>query len=102
MTQRFRNREDAGRQLAAKVRAYKERVEIFVLGLARGGMVVAYEVAKELEAPLDVFLVRKLGVPVGIGPHPLSKTGKSFSLMTGLPQGPRCRPPSRPSKREAG
>lgn len=63
MMQTFQNRRDAGRQLAAKLKAYKNHVGIFVFGLARGGMVVAYEVAKELEAPLDVFLVRKLGVP---------------------------------------
>lgn len=60
---RFRNRTDAGRQLAAQLTKYGGRAEVIVLGLPRGGIPVAYEVAKRLEAPLDVFLVRKLGVP---------------------------------------
>jgi predicted phosphoribosyltransferase len=60
---RFRNRSEAGRQLAAKLAAYAKRPEVIVLALPRGGVPVAYEVAQALEAPLDVFLVRKLGVP---------------------------------------
>jgi putative phosphoribosyl transferase len=59
----FRDRADAGRQLAARLRRYADRPDVLVLGLPRGGVPVAYEVAKELKAPLDVFLVRKLGVP---------------------------------------
>ncbi|MEA2528884.1 MAG: hypothetical protein QOG89_528 [Thermomicrobiales bacterium] len=59
----FRDRYDAGRQLAAKLTAYANREDVIVLGLPRGGVPVAYEVAKALNAPLDVFLVRKLGVP---------------------------------------
>jgi putative phosphoribosyl transferase len=59
----FRDRADAGRQLAAKLTRYADREEVLVLALPRGGVPVAYEVAKELKAPLDVFLVRKLGVP---------------------------------------
>jgi putative phosphoribosyl transferase len=61
--QRFLNREDAGRQLAARLDAYKNRPDVVVLGLPRGGVPVAYEVARHLAAPLDVFVVRKLGLP---------------------------------------
>ena len=59
----FRDRTDAGRQLAARLTRYAERTDVLVLALPRGGVPVAYEVAKALKAPLDVFLVRKLGVP---------------------------------------
>jgi len=59
----FRNRADAGRQLAAKLIAYADDPTVMVLGLPRGGVPVAYEVAVALRAPLDVFVVRKLGVP---------------------------------------
>jgi len=61
--QRFRNRQDAGRQLAASLDAYRNRPDVVVLGLPRGGVPVAYEVAQHLTAPLDVFVVRKLGLP---------------------------------------
>jgi len=61
--QRFRNRTDAGRQLAEKLAAYANRPGVLVLALPRGGVPVGFEVAQELGAPLDVFLVRKLGVP---------------------------------------
>jgi predicted phosphoribosyltransferase len=61
--QRFRNRTDAGRQLAEKLSAYADRTDVLVLALPRGGVPVGYEVARALGAPLDVFLVRKLGVP---------------------------------------
>ena len=60
---RFRNRADAGRALAAELGAHAGRDDVLVLGLARGGVPVAAEVAQALGAPLDVFLVRKLGVP---------------------------------------
>lgn len=60
---RFRNRSDAGRQLAAQLSAFAHRNDVIVLALPRGGVPVASEVARELDAPLDVFLVRKLGVP---------------------------------------
>jgi putative phosphoribosyl transferase len=60
---RFRNRSDAGRQLAAQLSAFAHRNDVIVLALPRGGVPVASEVAGELDAPLDVFLVRKLGVP---------------------------------------
>ena len=63
MTLPFRDRRDAGRQLAAKLIAYANQPDVIVLGLPRGGVPVAAEVAEALGAPLDVFLVRKLGVP---------------------------------------
>src|SRR5438445_2816572 len=59
----FHNRTHAGRVLAGRLSAYAGRPNVLVLGLPRGGVPVAYEVATELGAPLDVFLVRKLGVP---------------------------------------
>src|SRR5947207_4417826 len=59
----FRDRLDAGRQLAAKLTRYAGRDDVIVLALPRGGVPVGYEVAEALGAPLDVFLVRKLGVP---------------------------------------
>src|SRR6267143_1430963 len=60
---RFRDRREAGRLLAAKLAAYANRPDVIVLALPRGGVPVAFEVASALGAPLDVFLVRKLGVP---------------------------------------
>jgi predicted phosphoribosyltransferase len=60
---RFHNRVEAGRQLGARLIAYAGRSDVIVLGLPRGGIPVAREVAARLTAPLDVFLVRKLGVP---------------------------------------
>src|SRR6266516_2632446 len=59
----FQDRTDAGRELAAKLTAYADRPDVLVLALPRGGVPVASEVARALPAPLDVFLVRKLGVP---------------------------------------
>lgn len=59
----FRDRHDAGRQLAARLVAYANRPDVIVLGLPRGGIPVAAEVAEALGVPLDAFLVRKLGVP---------------------------------------
>src|ERR1700716_2492802 len=59
----YRDRREAGRQLAAKLAAYAGRPDVIVLALPRGGVPVAYEVARALGAPLDVYLVRKLGVP---------------------------------------
>jgi putative phosphoribosyl transferase len=60
---RFRNRPDAGRQLAAQLERFANRPDVIVLGLPRGGVPVAYEISVLLHVPLDVFLVRKLGVP---------------------------------------
>jgi putative phosphoribosyl transferase len=59
----FHDRHDAGRQLAAHLDPYAGRSDVIVLALPRGGVPVGYEVARALGAPLDVFLVRKLGVP---------------------------------------
>jgi len=59
----FRDRRDAGRKLAQKLSAYAKRSDAIVLALPRGGVPVAYEVALALNAPLDIFIVRKLGVP---------------------------------------
>jgi predicted phosphoribosyltransferase len=59
----FRDRSDAGRQLAGKLTRFRGDPSVVVLALPRGGVPVAFEVAEALEAPLDVFLVRKLGVP---------------------------------------
>jgi putative phosphoribosyl transferase len=60
---RFRDRLDAGGQLAAKLSAHAHRPDVLVLGLPRGGVPVAYEVARALDVPLDILVVRKLGVP---------------------------------------
>jgi putative phosphoribosyl transferase len=59
----FRDRRHAGQILAQRLAQYRGRNDVVVLGIARGGVPVAYEVAKALRAPLDVFVVRKLGVP---------------------------------------
>jgi putative phosphoribosyl transferase len=59
----FANRTEAGRRLAESLRAYQKHPDAIVLGLPRGGVPVAYEVARQLGLPLDVFVVRKLGVP---------------------------------------
>ena len=59
----FRNRREAGQVLAGLLQAYRDQPDVVVLGLARGGVPVAWEVAAALHAPLDAFIVRKLGVP---------------------------------------
>lgn len=63
MDTQFENRAEAGQVMADKLRDYADRPDVLVLALPRGGVPVAYEVAKALHAPLDVFVVRKLGVP---------------------------------------
>jgi predicted phosphoribosyltransferase len=60
---KFKNRSDAGRFLATRLTDYADRPDTLVLALPRGGAPVAYEVAAALNAPMDVFLVRKLGLP---------------------------------------
>jgi predicted phosphoribosyltransferase len=59
----FKDRREAGRRLAETLRPFVAQPDLLVLGLPRGGIPVAYEVARALDAPLDVFVVRKLGVP---------------------------------------
>src|SRR5499426_569254 len=60
---RYQDRTEAGRLLAERLAKYKNRPDVVILALPRGGVPVAYEVAQALNAPLDVFVVRKLGVP---------------------------------------
>ncbi|TAM72496.1 MAG: phosphoribosyltransferase [Mycobacterium sp.] len=62
-TRSFRDRREAGRAVAEQLMSYAGRDDVLVFGLARGGVPVAWEIAAALHAPLDVFLVRKLGVP---------------------------------------
>lgn len=59
----FHDRIDAGRQLVAKLHTYADRPDVVVLALPRGGVPVGFEVAQALHVPLDIFLVRKLGLP---------------------------------------
>jgi len=59
----FKDRVDAGRRLALELHSYAGRKDLVVLGIPRGGVVVAFEVARALHAPLDIFVSRKLGVP---------------------------------------
>lgn len=59
----FHDRRDAGHQLAARLSALNKRPDIVVLGIPRGGIVVADEIARELQAPLDVFITHKIGAP---------------------------------------
>jgi len=63
MATRFQDRSEAGKLLAKQLTKYADRTDVLVLGLPRGGVPVGFEVAKALNAPLDVFIVRKLGVP---------------------------------------
>lgn len=60
---RFHDRREAGQVLARRLAHYRNRDDVVVLALPRGGVPVAYEIARDLKAPLDVFVVRKLGVP---------------------------------------
>jgi putative phosphoribosyl transferase len=63
MERRLKDRKEAGRLLAQRLTAYTDREDVIVLALPRGGVPVAFEIAMKLNAPLDVFVVRKLGVP---------------------------------------
>jgi putative phosphoribosyl transferase len=63
MHKRFRDRTDAGQQLAQQLLSYRRQPQTIILGLPRGGVPVAYPIAKILELPLDICLVHKLGVP---------------------------------------
>jgi putative phosphoribosyl transferase len=94
MAMLFRDRHDAGRILAAALLAYADQPAVLVLALPRGGVPVAFEVAWALHAPLDVFLVRKLGVP---GREELAMgaiaTGGVRILNMGVVQGMGIPPP---------
>jgi putative phosphoribosyl transferase len=59
----FEDRADAGRRLAEQLKGFADRTDVLVLGIPRGGVVVAFEIAMALHRPLDIFLSRKLGVP---------------------------------------
>ncbi len=59
----FRNRQEAGQRLASRLEKYEGREDVIVLGVPRGGVPIAFEVATALNLPLDFFLLRKLGVP---------------------------------------
>jgi putative phosphoribosyl transferase len=61
--EKYRNRQEAGKVLAQELRAFSDRNDVIVLALPRGGVPVAFEIVKALHVPLDVFIVRKLGVP---------------------------------------
>lgn len=63
MNERFQNRSEAGRLLAEKLQRYSDNPKVVVLALPRGGVPVGYEIATQLNVPLKIFLVRKLGVP---------------------------------------
>jgi putative phosphoribosyl transferase len=63
MTRRYKDRREAGQALATRLQSYAGRDDVVVLSLPRGGVPVGYEVARALAAPLDVYIVRKLGVP---------------------------------------
>lgn len=69
MTALYQDRREAGRELARRLEEYRGRNDVVVYGLPRGGMVPAFEVAKHLELPLDLIMVRKLTLP---GPPPLA------------------------------
>lgn len=63
MAERYKDREDAGKKLAAALLEYQGQQDVVVFGLPRGGVPVAFEVARQLTAPLDILVVRKIGVP---------------------------------------
>ena len=60
----FRDRRDAGQQLAARLASLKDQPDVIVLGIPRGGVVVAAEIARALNAPLDIYLAHKIGAPL--------------------------------------
>lgn len=59
----YKDRKDAGKQLAEKLTLYRDKADVIVLGLPRGGVTVAYEIARVLHCPLDILIVRKIGFP---------------------------------------
>lgn len=90
---RFANRREAGRELARRLAHYARLPDTLVLALPRGGVPVAFEVARALEAPLDVFVVRKLGVPAqeevamgAIAPGGVTVLSETLIQALGIPQ----------------
>jgi putative phosphoribosyl transferase len=90
----FRNRAEAGRLLARELSTYAGRTDVLVLALPRGGVPVAFEVARDLGAPLDVFVVRKLGVPGqeelamgAIAPGGVCVVNEALVRQLGIPAG---------------
>jgi len=59
----YKDRKDAGKQLAERLTPYRDKADVIVLGLPRGGVTVAYEIARVLHCPLDILIVRKIGFP---------------------------------------
>ena len=59
----YRDRTDAGKRLAEKLMQYRDKADVIILGLPRGGVTVAYEIARALRCPLDILIVRKIGFP---------------------------------------
>lgn len=78
---RFANRTEAGKRLADALSGYTGRSDILILALPRGGVPVAYEVAKALSATMDLWLVRKLGVPGHEELAPGALAGKSIRIF---------------------
>jgi putative phosphoribosyl transferase len=90
----FRNRAEAGRLLARELSTYAGRTDVLVLALPRGGVPVAFEAARDLGAPLDVFVVRKLGVPGqeelamgAIAPGGVCVVNEALVRQLGIPAG---------------
>src|SRR5437870_12203633 len=92
MVMQFRDRTEAGQLLASKLIQYANRDDVLVLGLPRGGVQVAFEIAHALDAPLDIMVVRKLGVPGqeelamgAIGPGGTRVLNADVIRMVGIP-----------------
>ena len=83
MRTQFYDRTEAGKLLAAWLEAYTHRTDVLVLGLPRGGIPVAYEVACALKVPLDICLVRKLGVPEQVGLAMGAITAEEVRVLNG-------------------
>jgi putative phosphoribosyl transferase len=90
---RFKNREEAGEKLAHRLKQYKQKSEVIVLGLARGGVITAAVIARALQVPLDVIVVRKIGAPgnaeLAIGAitaHGVQAFNKTLIKQVDIPQ----------------
>jgi len=80
----FANRTEAGQALAVRLIEYENRDDVIVLGAPRGGVPVAFEVATQLKVPLDVFVLRKLGVPAERSSHLERLRAEGFAFLTGI------------------